>query len=146
MGIAMFRSDPRWRCDLPAAAQPAQPLPDLCPTTAALPRMALPNLPNLFGFLAYMCKQQPAASILCMCHQVGQVGQVGLGQLHQWIRVPNLKREGLGRSGSRASSKVLPSRSGCGLHGRENAVVGGFELWFNRGTPGSLIRFTEVAA
>jgi hypothetical protein len=151
----MRRPSERWRALMRAAAQPAQPLPDLCPTSQAAPLCGLPNLLNLFAFRAYRTFPSALfAVVLCVRKQVGQVGQVGQSKAQRGFALPNLAHVRLGRLGRAVSvatcrltiARVLPSQCACGLHGRNNALVGGFELWFNRGRCGSGLRFKgEVA-
>jgi len=80
-------------------AQPAQPLPDLCPTSGALPRMALPDLPDLFESLACIGIQLAGTvHSLYVRKQVGQVGQVGQRNQRRGFQLPNLIWSRSGRS------------------------------------------------
>lgn len=157
------RSDAITRRRACRAAQPTRPLPNLCPTSQTLSREGLPNLPNLLAHRAYM-KNSPA--ICLYVRNTGWVGWVGWAE-PDTARVltaqPRHARSGrLGRrhravihpAGEAIASAtvanetnwVLPRKGACGTHGRKNALVGGFELWFKGGARGSVARFNEGVA
>jgi hypothetical protein len=160
----MCRSSQRWRIK-PPFAQPAQPLPNLCPTSEALGRMALPNLPNPFASLACIGLQLagPVHS-LYVRKQVGQVGQVGQRKQRCGITLPTLTSGRSGRSGkwrSDAVSEAMPEPERktepnvkryspgsvhTGHMARNLPLVAGFELWFSTPLSGSVGRFSGVPA
>src|SRR6185437_2382155 len=131
----MCRSDARWRGDPLVIAQPAQPLPNLFPTSEALRRMALPDLPDLFAARAYIgVERWTTAHHPYVRKQVGQVGQVGQRQQRRGFPLPNLVACRLGRSGNgggqggqaglhrpeREPERVLPRLRGCGSIGAQS--------------------------
>lgn len=119
--------------------------------------MALPDLPDLFGFLACIgVRLVGTVHSLYVRKQVGQVGQVGQRKQRRGFPLPNLIGARSGRSGRPRRGgaagwpvqvrRVLPSLAVCGLHGRKNAVVAEFELWFIAPSSGSLVEFSGVPA
>ena len=159
----MCRSSARWRGSASGIAQPAQPLPNLCPTSGPLPRMGLPNLPDLSGVLACI-GMQGSCNQPYVRKQVGQVGQVGQCKRWRGFRLPDLLARRSVRPGKWRSDAVSrggreperqpepnvkrysPARVNTGQLARNLSLVAGLELWFNAPLAGSSGEFNGVAA
>lgn len=156
----MYRSR-RWWARSRRIARPTQPLPDLCPTSRAAPLLALPDLPDHFGHLAYIgCATCLATISLYVSKEVGQVRQVGQRQSGRGVQLPDLTTDRSGRlgnwvgGGQAAASANLNGQAkryslasaDTGLLARKFPLETGRELWFNRLSRGSVDRFTGETA
>lgn len=159
--LPMRLSSPRWRASLPASAQPTQPLPNLCPTSEAAPLLTLPNLPDLFGFRAYIgIRSAMNRHLYIREKRLGRLGRLGEANRGKGFRCPTSPASGWAggkRLGSAAVSaqqqgQVAPVRGSswslphCGLHGRNFPPVTERAVWFSRWLSGSVSRFNGWTA
>ena len=117
---AMCHSDrpPRRRAAPPA--QPAQPLPDLCPTSEAAWLCALPNLPNLFGVRAYT-GEQAGRCFVSICAHTGRAGWAGWARpVTATVSSAQPHRHQVGQVGQRGPAGVVTPRR-RGTAGRSGA-------------------------